>query len=93
MLPLVIHILDPLMTQSSPSRFACVFMFAGSEPPCDSVRPKQPMISPAAMPGNQRCFCSSEPKAWIGYMHRLDCTETKLRRPESQRSSSWQIRP
>ena len=26
-------------------------------------------------------------------MHRLDCTETKLRRPESPRSSSWQIRP
>ena len=49
-LPLVIHILAPLMTQSPPSFFALVFMLAGSEPPCGSVRPKQPMISPAAMP-------------------------------------------
>ena len=48
-LPLVIHILAPLMTQSPPSRFALVFMLAGSEPPCGSVRPKQPMISPRAM--------------------------------------------
>src|SRR5690625_7641238 len=63
MLPLVIHIFAPLMIQSSPSRRARVFMLDGSEPPCDSVSPKQPMTSPAAILGNQRCFCSSEPKA------------------------------
>ena len=42
----VIHIFEPLMTQSPPRRFACVFMLAGSEPPCGSVRPKQPISSP-----------------------------------------------
>jgi hypothetical protein len=29
-------------------------MLAGSEPPCGSVRPKQPITSPAAMSGSQR---------------------------------------
>ena len=46
MAPLVIHIFAPLITQSLPRRFAWVFMFAGSEPPCGSVRPKQPISSP-----------------------------------------------
>ena len=63
MAPLVIHILAPLMTQSPPFFFACVFMLAGSEPPCGSVRPKQPIFLPRAMSGSQRCFCSSLPKA------------------------------
>ena len=48
---LVIHIFEPLITQSLPRFFACVFMFAGSEPPCGSVRPKQPISSPFAMRG------------------------------------------
>jgi hypothetical protein len=60
-LPLVIHIFEPLRTQSSPSRRALVFMLAGSEPPCGSVRPKQPITLPAAMSGSQRMRCSSEP--------------------------------
>ena len=51
MVPLVIHILAPLITQSAPRFLACVFMLAGSEPPCGSVRPKQPMSSPRAMRG------------------------------------------
>ena len=59
--PLVIHILEPLMTQSPPSLTARVFMLAGSEPPCASVRPKQPMTLPRAMSGSQRMRCSSEP--------------------------------
>jgi hypothetical protein len=63
MVPLVIHILAPLRIQSSPSRLAWVFMLAGSDPPCGSVRPKHPMISPAAMPGSQASRCASEPKA------------------------------
>ena len=61
--PLVIHIFEPLMTQSPPFFFAWVFMFDGSEPPCGSVRPKQPIFRPRAMSGSQRCFCSSLPKA------------------------------
>ncbi len=48
---LVIHILAPLITQSLPRRLAWVFMLDGSEPPCGSVRPKQPISSPAAMRG------------------------------------------
>ena len=33
----------------------------GSEPASGSVSPKQPIVSPAAMPGSHSCFCSSEP--------------------------------
>ena len=89
----VIHILEPFSTQSLPRRLACVFMFDGSEPPCGSVRPKQPISSPVAMRGRYFWRCASLPNAWIGYITRLDCTETKLRIPESPRSSSWQMRP
>ena len=56
--PLVIHIFEPLMIQSSPSFFACVFILPGSEPPWDSVSPKQPIASPRAMAGSQRSRCS-----------------------------------
>ena len=59
--PLVIHILVPEMTQSSPSRRARVRIEPGSEPESGSVSPKQPISSPSAMPGSQRCFCSSLP--------------------------------
>src|SRR5690606_8257055 len=60
-LPLVIHILDPLMIQSEPFRRAWVRMDAGSEPESGSVKPKQPITSPAAIRGSHSCFCSSEP--------------------------------
>ena len=53
--------LTPLITQSPPSRTARVAMLAGSLPAVGSVRPKQPMSSPAAIPGSHRCLCSSEP--------------------------------
>ena len=59
--PLVIHILLPLRTQSSPSRTARVRIEPGSEPESGSVRPKQPIASPAAMRGSHSCFCSSLP--------------------------------
>jgi hypothetical protein len=68
-------------------------MPVGFEPKSGSVRPKQPISVPRAMPGRYRCFCSSEPKAQIGYITRLDCTEQNERTPESPRSSSWQMRP
>jgi len=61
--PLVIHILAPLSTHSSPSRRACVFMLAGSDPPWGSVNPKQPMTSPRAIAGNQVSRCCSDPNA------------------------------
>ena len=54
--PLVIHILVPLMTQSDPSLRALVLIDEGSDPESGSVRPKQPMISPAAIPGQPGLF-------------------------------------
>ena len=65
----------------------------GSDPESGSVSPKQPMNSPAAMPGSHCCFCSSEPKAWIGNMASEPCTDTKLRVPESPASSSRHASP
>ena len=59
---LVIHILDPLSTQSSPSRRAVVRIPPGLEPKSGSVRPKQPIRSPAAMPGSHCSRCSSLPQ-------------------------------
>ncbi len=59
--PLVIHILVPFKVQPAVVRRAVVRMAAGSDPASGSVSPKHPISSPAAMPGNQRSFCSSEP--------------------------------
>src|SRR6476620_11288274 len=46
---LVIHIFEPLSTQSDPSRRAVVRIPPGFEPKSGSVNPKQPISSPAAM--------------------------------------------
>ena len=59
--PFVIHILDPLIIQSSPSLFALVSIPAGSEPWFDSVSPKHPTALPAANKGSHFSFCSSVP--------------------------------
>ena len=91
--PLVIHILRPLRTQSSPSRLARVRIAAGSEPWSGSVRPKQPIASPAAMRGSQSCFCSSLPQRQIANIASEPWTETIERMPESPASSSRQARP
>ena len=94
--PLVIHCLLPFSTQSpppEPARRAVVRIPPGLEPKSGSVKPKQPIASPVARRGIQRSFCCCEPKAWIGYMTRPLCTDTKLRSPESPRSSSCMIRP
>ena len=68
-------------------------MPAGSLPAVGSVSPKQPISSPAAMPGSHCCFCSSEPCLWIALIASEPCTETKVRRPESPASSSSAARP
>ncbi len=73
--PLVIHIFEPDSTQSPPLRRAWVRRLAGSDPPCDSVSPKQPMASPRAMAGSQRWRCASLPYWWMGNMHSALCTE------------------
>src|ERR1700690_3849310 len=86
--PLVIHILVPLRTQSSPSRRAEVRIEDGSDPASGSVSPKQPMARPAAISGSQRDFCSSLPYAEIGNIASDPWTETNERRPLSPASSS-----
>ena len=72
---------------------ARVFMAPGSEPASGSVRPKQPMSSPLAILGRYFFFCSSEPNRKMEFMASELCTDTKLRTPESPRSSSCMMRP
>src|SRR5215213_8323320 len=57
-------------------------MLAGSEPAVGSVRPKQPIVSPRAMGGSHRSFCSSEPNLWIALIASEPCTDTKVLKPE-----------
>ncbi len=83
----------PSRTQSAPSRRADVRIPAGFEPKSGSVRPKQPIASPAAIRGSHSCFCSSEPNAWMAYIASEPCTLTSERIPESPASSSRQARP
>ena len=46
----------------------------GSLPAVGSVRPKQPISSPVAMPGSHCCFCSSEPCLWMALIASDPCT-------------------
>src|SRR5690606_22066164 len=91
--PLVIHIFEPLSTQSLPSRRALVRIDAGSEPESASVRPQQPITGPAAMRGGHSWYGSSDPHFQIGNIAGAPCTETKDLMPESPASSSMQARP
>jgi hypothetical protein len=91
--PLVIHIFVPFSTHSPSDRLAVVFIAPGSLPKSGSVRPKQPIASPAAIRGSQRSFCSSEPYARIGNIASEPWTDTKLRNPLSPASSSMHARP
>ena len=52
--PLVMNVLEPLMTQSSPSRTAVVLRLARSEPPPGSVIPIAVSSSPEQNLGSQR---------------------------------------
>ncbi len=91
--PLVIHIFAPFNTQESPSALAVVIIPPGFDPKSGSVSPKHPMASPLASLGSQSSFCSSLPKAKIGYMTSAPCTDANDRTPESPRSSSCMISP
>lgn len=51
----------PEMIQSEPSRRAVVVIRWLLLPASGSVIAKAAMVSPEAMPGSQRCFCSSVP--------------------------------
>ena len=93
MLPLVIQVFSPLSTQPSPSRRAVVRMPAGFDPKSGSVRPKHPTAFPLCSGGSHFCFCCSLPNQKMGYITSAPCTETKLRTPESTRSSSCMTSP
>ena len=58
-MPEEMNVLEPLTIQSSPSRTAEVRMPARSLPAPGSVIAMAMISSPLAMPGSQRCFCSS----------------------------------
>jgi hypothetical protein len=88
-----IHRFAPESTQLEPSRTARVAILAGSLPAVGSVSPKQPISSPAAMPGSHRCLCSSDPNLEIALIAREPCTETNVRMPESPASSSIAASP
>src|SRR3954447_9069724 len=64
--PLVMKILLPLSTHSSPSRTAVVFSAAASDPASGSVDAQHPMKLPSHNPGSQRCLSSSDPCSAIG---------------------------
>ena len=58
---LVMNILLPFRTYSSPSRTAIVLMFCTSLPASGSVSPSPAWTSPLAMRGSRRSFCSTVP--------------------------------
>ena len=60
-MPLVMKVLAPLTTYSSPSRIAVACIEARSEPTPGSVIAIAVISSPATIPGSQRWRCSSLP--------------------------------
>src|SRR5450631_2683059 len=56
-------VLEPLRTQSSPSRSAVLLSAARSEPPLGSVIAIAVIVVPEQKPGSQRCFCSCVPSS------------------------------
>ena len=90
---LVIHIFEPLRIYPSRTGSALVRIDPGSDPPSDSVRPKQPINSPLASLGKNLIFCSSEPNASIGYITKELCTDIIDLYPLSTRSTSRATKP
>ncbi len=72
--PLVMKVLEPLITYSSPSRIAVVRMPATSEPAPGSVIAMQPIFSPLRPGSRYLRFCSSVPSRWIGGRTMSLCT-------------------
>ena len=60
--PLLMKVLLPLMTYSSPSRTAVVRTAFRSQPAPGSVIAMARMVSPEAQRGSHFCFCSSVPR-------------------------------
>ena len=74
MLALPIQRLAPSSTQESPSRRTVVSSATESEPWSGSVSAKAPIRSSVAIPGSQRCLCSSLPSRLIVPMASPDWT-------------------
>ncbi len=82
----VMNDLAPLITHSSPSSSARVFVAPASEPASGSVSPKAASARPATRSGSQRCFCSSVPNVRIGLMPRPTPADSVM-------PMDWSIRP
>ena len=92
--PLVIHILVPDSTQSSPSRRARRAHRAGVRAGVGFGQAEAAdRLAASPCSGSHRCFCSSLPYAWIAYIAREPCTLTSERSPESTASISAQTSP
>src|SRR5690606_12685633 len=80
-IPLVIHILPPLITQSPPSLRAWVLIAATSEPAPGSLTPMQPTSSPA-IDGARYCSLSSLlPNLASAGVHMSVCTPIAIATP------------
>ena len=90
--PFVIHCFEPLSLQPSSPASAVVRSEAASEPELDSVSANAPSCSPRASGGTKRDRCSSVPKARIGSVVALVCTERVTPTPASARESSSSTR-
>jgi hypothetical protein len=84
----VMKALEPLMTQTSPSRTAVVRVAPASDPPPGSVRPNAPSARPASRSGSQRSFCSGVPNRWSGIAPRPTPASSVIATDESTRASS-----
>ncbi|MCY1231747.1 hypothetical protein D9M72_442070 [compost metagenome] len=85
--PLLMKVLLPLMTYSSPSRTALVRIDFRSEPVPGSVMAMAMMVSPRQILGSQRCFCSSVPKRTMYGAVMSECTD-RLKPETPERCSS-----
>ena len=85
--PLVIHIFDPLITHSSPSRTARVRMPATSDPASGSETAIEVTISPAMAGRRYRSFSSGLPKRCSAGVAMSVCTASAMDTPERGRPS------
>ena len=89
---LVMNALEPLITQSPPSKRAVVRVAPASDPPPGSVRPKAPSRRPAHRAGSQCWRCSSVPNRKIGIVPSETLSSRVIATEESTRASSSRAR-
>src|SRR5205085_2104428 len=76
-----VHVLEPLITYSSPSLTARVLIPATSEPASGSVMPMQRIALPWIAGTSHSCFCSSVPNLRIGGIAMSVWTAIPIPRP------------